>query len=120
MVAKRRERRHRRPPREDREAMVAVARMVQPLLKIPGYNLLDAESLELLHRKSLQILSELGIDFYDAEARAILKAGGATVEGETVRFDPALVEETIARAPSQFTQLARNPENNVVIGGDHL
>jgi len=120
MNRKQRIRRHRRPPREDREAMTAVAKMVQPLLKIPVYNLLDAESLELLHQKSLQVLAEVGVAFYDAEARAILKAGGATVEGEMVRFDPALVEETIARAPSQFTQLARNPANHVVIGGDHL
>ncbi|RME51109.1 MAG: trimethylamine methyltransferase [Caldilineae bacterium] len=120
MTGKRRERRHRRPPREDREATVAVVKMVQPLLKIPPYNLLGAEGLELLHRKSLQVLAELGVEFYDAEARAILKAAGAMVDGETVRFDPALVEETIARAPSQFTQLARNPANNVLLGGDHL
>jgi trimethylamine--corrinoid protein Co-methyltransferase len=31
-----------------------------------------------------------------------------------------MIAEYIAKAPSQFTQLARNPENNVIIGGNHI
>ena len=94
--------------------------MKQPVHQLPVYELLDEEGLEKLHRASLEVLAEIGIDFYDEEAQAILKQHGARVEGDTVYFDPGLVEETIAKAPSQFTQLARNPENNVVIGGKHV
>jgi trimethylamine--corrinoid protein Co-methyltransferase len=68
----------------------------------------------------MRILSEFGIDFYDEEARAILKAHGADVRGDTVRFDPELVFEYVSKAPKQFTQLARNPQNNVLIGANAI
>jgi trimethylamine--corrinoid protein Co-methyltransferase len=88
--------------------------------QLPIYELLDEEGLDRLHQASMRILTEFGIDFYDEEVRAILKSHGADVRGDTVYFDPALIEEYVARAPGQFTQLARNPENNVVIGGDQI
>jgi trimethylamine--corrinoid protein Co-methyltransferase len=95
--------------------------MIQPLHKLPVYELVDDETVELVHQTSLRILSEIGIAFYDDEALAILREHGAEVdEDDVVRFDPALVEEYIAKAPGHFTQLARNPANNVIIGGRHL
>jgi trimethylamine--corrinoid protein Co-methyltransferase len=121
MSPERRERRHGRRREQRGEALAeAVTKMTEPLNDLPVYELLNEESLEKLHQASMQVLSEVGIDFYDAEALAILKAHGADVRGETVYFDPALVEEYVAKAPSQFTQLARNPENNMVIGGKYM
>jgi trimethylamine--corrinoid protein Co-methyltransferase len=85
------------------------------------YNLVDEETLELIHQTSLKILSEIGIAFYDDESLAILKEHGADVDDDSiVRFDPELIEEYIAKAPGQFTQLARNPDNNVVMGGEYV
>jgi trimethylamine--corrinoid protein Co-methyltransferase len=121
MSPERRERRHgRRREQRGEEVSETVAKMVQPLHKLPVYELLNQEGLETLHQASMKILSEIGVDFYDKEALAILKSHGAQVRGETVYFDPALVEEYVAKAPKQFTQLARNPENNMVIGGDAM
>jgi trimethylamine--corrinoid protein Co-methyltransferase len=68
----------------------------------------------------MKVLSEIGIDFYLPEALEILKDHGAQVDGQTVRFEPGLVEEYIAKAPSSFEQIARNPENSVQIGGNHM
>jgi len=62
----------------------------------------------------------MGIEFMDDETLSILRTGGAEVEGQLVRFPPGMIEELVAKAPSQFTQLARNPERNVVVGGDHI
>jgi trimethylamine--corrinoid protein Co-methyltransferase len=87
---------------------------------LPIYELLSEEGVERLHQASMRILSEFGIDFYDEEVRTILKTQGANVRGETVYFDPGLVDEYLAKAPSQFTQLARNPQNNVLIGGNTM
>jgi trimethylamine--corrinoid protein Co-methyltransferase len=42
------------------------------------------------------------------------------VKAQIARFDPALVESLAAKAPPQFTLLARNPQRNVVIGGDQM
>jgi trimethylamine--corrinoid protein Co-methyltransferase len=87
---------------------------------LPIYELASPEVLELIHQASMQILAEAGIAFYDAEAVDILRRHGATVREEMVYFDPSLIETYVAKAPSQFTQLARNPERNVVVGGEHL
>lgn len=113
---RRTERRKRR--RETRAA--AEPELLQPVNRFAAYEVLDEEELEKIHQASMEILSNIGIDFYDEEALSILREHGADVQGETVFFDPALVEEYVAKAPSQFTQLARNPENNVVIGGKHI
>jgi trimethylamine--corrinoid protein Co-methyltransferase len=122
MARKKRIRKHRR--RGDRtspEESAAVVKITQPLHKLPVYDLVDDEALELVHQTSLRILSEIGIAFYDDESLAILREHGAEVgEDDVVRFDPALVEEYVAKAPNSFTQLARNPANNVVIGGRHV
>lgn len=113
--------RERRRERRARQAAAAQAPKMAPITyDLPIYELLDEEGVERLHQASMRILSEFGIDFYDDEARAILKEHGADVRGETVFFDPALVEEYVAKAPSQFTQLARNPENSVTIGGNQV
>jgi trimethylamine--corrinoid protein Co-methyltransferase len=103
-----------------RQRAEKVIRMVQPVHNIPIYELVNAEGIELIHQKSLEILQEVGIDFYLDEALSILKEHGVDVRGETAHFDADLIQEYIAKAPSEFTQLARNPENNVTIGGAHM
>ena len=94
--------------------------MTQPLHNIPIYELLDDTGVELIHQKSMEILAEVGVDFYLEEARQILEDHAVEMRGDTAYFEPSLVEDYVAKAPSQFTQLARNPENNLVIGDEHL
>jgi len=71
-----------------------------------------------VHRTSLDILQEIGIDFLHPEAKAILKQAGADVDpaSDRVRFDPALVESVIGLAPKSFVLHARNPARSVTIG----
>lgn len=97
-----------------------VARISQPVHRLPVYELASEEGLELIHRSSLEILSDVGIDFYDDEAQAVLQAHGVRMDGPTAYFDRDLIETYIALAPRAFTQLARDPDNNVVIGDEHL
>lgn len=97
-----------------------VIQVKQPVNELPLYELLDEEGLETLHNASMQVLSEIGIDFYDEESRDILKAHGAEVRDQTAFFDPDLVMEYVGKAPSQFTQIARNPERAVGIGGKQM
>jgi trimethylamine--corrinoid protein Co-methyltransferase len=110
----------RRERRRERREQAGLIPMRQPRHRLPVYELVDAEAIERIHQKALTILAEIGIAFLDAEAQAILRRHGAEVDGDIVRFDPALVESYLAKAPAQFTQLARNPDNNVVIGDDYL
>jgi trimethylamine--corrinoid protein Co-methyltransferase len=94
--------------------------MVQPVHDLQLYEIATEEGLDRIHKASMEVLSEVGIAFYDDESVAILKENGVEVRDDVAFFDPAHVESLVAKAPSTFTQLARNPDNNVVLGGNHL
>jgi trimethylamine---corrinoid protein Co-methyltransferase len=112
------------PPRRRRRseragaAAPAVIRE-QPKLRFKPVDLLSADELEAIHKASLAVLKEIGMDFLHPEAKAILKAAGADVDpsSDRVHFDPALVEAQIGKAPRQFKLHARNPARDLVIGG---
>ncbi|MEM7070422.1 MAG: trimethylamine methyltransferase family protein [Pseudomonadota bacterium] len=89
--------------------------------KIPYFEPFDEENLVLIEQNAERVLSEIGIEFKDApEMLAIFKKAGATIDGERVRFEKGFCRHTIQQtAPSSFTQYARNPGRNVVIGGAH-
>ena len=88
--------------------------------KVPYYEVLGSEGLELLEHNADTILEEIGIDFRDdAEALQLLRQAGADVRGERVHFPRGLCRTLVrASAPREFTQYARNPARNVVIGGN--
>ena len=98
----------------------AVDRIAQPVHRLPIYELASEEALDLIHRSSLALLSDVGIDFYHDEAQAVLRAHGVRLDGATAHFDREMIAEYVAKAPATFTQLARNPERNVVIGGEYV
>jgi trimethylamine--corrinoid protein Co-methyltransferase len=83
---------------------------------------LSADQIEAIHESSLKVLEEIGMDFLDEEALAILKSAGAEVQPGTqrVRFPRGLVLGAVAKAPSEFTLHARNPEHSLTVGGNHL
>ncbi|HED24516.1 MAG TPA: trimethylamine--corrinoid methyltransferase, partial [Firmicutes bacterium] len=89
------------------------------LRELKPMDYLEPEELEKIHQAVLTILEKVGVEFHSQEARDILKKAGAKVEGEKVYFPPKLVMEQVALAPSEFTLHARNPENNMVIGGSY-
>lgn len=88
---------------------------------IPNYEVLTETALETIEANADTILAEIGVNFVDnPEALARWEAVGATIEGERVRIPRGLARQLCATAPRTFTQHARNPERNVVIGGDSL
>jgi len=84
------------------------------------FEILTKTQLEKVHETSLRILEEIGLDFGYPPALEVLKKGGARVEGQRVFFPPGLIEAQIKKAPAEFTLHARNPEHNVIIGGNHM
>jgi len=88
----------------------------------PSVVLISDDQVEHIHKASLKLLSETGLDVLHEGARDVMKKAGADVrEGETrVRFDPDLVVETIATVPSEFTLHARNAQHNVTMGGNNI
>jgi len=88
----------------------------------PPIALLSADELEAIHRASLKLLQEVGMEVLHEESRRVLRAAGAEVDETTqrVRFDPALIEAEIAKAPAEFTLHARNSAYDVKLGGPHV
>lgn len=117
-MGRRRERR--RAARGGSDSAAAVERIAQPVHKLPLYELLDADGVQLVHDKSMEVLSKVGIAFYDDDACETLQAHGVRVENQIAYFDEATIMEHVGKAPAQFTQIARNPANNITIGGAHV
>ncbi len=89
--------------------------------RIAPYNLLSDDDLDLVERKSDQLLAQTGIEIRDdAESLSLFAAAGAKVDGITVRFEPGQVRSLCSTAPAEFTQFARNPSRSVQIGGDNV
>ncbi len=83
---------------------------------------IDEETVNRIHDTAMRVLEEIGIEFLNEEAKAILKDAGCTVDpgSDNVRMDRDFVMEQVRQAPSQFTITPRNPERQLVIGGDHI
>ena len=89
--------------------------------RIASFDILSEEGLCLIERNADAILRDTGMEFQnDPEILALFREAGADVQGERVRFEPGMCRQIVqASAPRQYTQHARNPANNVVIGGDN-
>ena len=90
--------------------------------KIPHYSILSDDELAIIENNAETILEEVGIVFgEDPEALEIFKAAGASIDGERVRFPRGMCREIIQKSvQKEFVQHARNPDRNVVIGGDNI
>ncbi|MDZ7849542.1 MAG: trimethylamine methyltransferase family protein [Halodesulfurarchaeum sp.] len=85
----------------------------------PYIDRLDEEARDAIHEASMYIIEELGIQVKHDEAVEYFEEAGATVEDEyLVKADRSLIEENVEKAPESFTLHARNPENNLEIGGE--
>ena len=111
----------RRRGRKAERATEPVKRIPFITRKIATYDILSEEGLCLIEENADTILKETGMEFRgDSEVLEILKQAGAEVSGERVRFEPGMCRHFIqASAPKEYIQYARNPENNVVIGGNN-
>ena len=88
---------------------------------IPNFEILDETALKIIETNAEKILEEIGVNFPDnPTAMKLWQEAGASIDGDRVRIPRGLARKLIKTAPSQFTQHARNPEKNVVIGGNNL
>ncbi len=86
--------------------------------QIPFFPFADEEALVRLEDQADWLIQEIGLEFRDdEEALRIWRAAGADVEGTRVKAPRGMIRELCRTAPSEFTQLARNPARSVRIGG---
>jgi len=72
---------------------------------------LSADDRAELHERSLRVLSTVGMRVDTEAGRRILRDAGARVDDATrmVRFEPALVEQSLELAPKRFSLGGRDP-----------
>src|SRR4029453_6058077 len=109
------------PRRRERRAPQTTARQLPFARAFNRYQpiaVLSADQIETIHRTALKLVRDTGIEVMQDKAGAILKAAGAAVDEDNhrVRFDPALVEESIATAPRTFQMQARNRAYDIGCG----
>jgi len=96
--------------RRDATAVAAAAPQQQARNTFRPVELISADEVERIHEASLRVLSEIGMNFLLPEAvQILLEAGASSDDGVRVRFDPEMVVEQVALAPSTFTLHARDP-----------
>ncbi|MDJ0992128.1 MAG: trimethylamine methyltransferase family protein [Dinoroseobacter sp.] len=78
---------------------------------------LSADGVAAIHDGAMRILEEIGVEFLNPQACALLKQAGCRVEGENVRMCREFVMEMVAKAPASFTITPRNPDRQITIGG---
>ncbi|WP_306144457.1 trimethylamine methyltransferase family protein [Roseibium sp. MMSF_3412] len=85
---------------------------------LPDMNLLDEEQVVALEAQVDWIFEEVGVAFRDdPEALRIWREAGARLDGDLVRADADFIRTLCREAPREFTQVARNRERSVTIGG---
>jgi len=106
--------------RAERTAVsIETARFIER--KIPNFELLNEEALDIIETNAETVLEEIGVNFVENPAALQRwRDAGADVRGERVHIPRGLAKKLCSTAPSTFTQHARNPERNVDIGGNSL
>ncbi len=103
-------------------ARTAVTQRFLPELDrgIPFVDLLIEEQEERVHDATMNLLETTGIEFRDDESVAMWQAAGGDavkVDGYRLRIDRELLMTLIAKAPSHYTMVGRDPERSVALGG---
>ncbi|MCB1431146.1 MAG: trimethylamine methyltransferase family protein [Alphaproteobacteria bacterium] len=92
----------------------------QPTLTLEPSRILSDDQIETIHRQSLKVLQEIGMDVVYPEARDIFAKAGARVDGDRVRIGGDIVEEALKSPPAEFIFHARNPAHDIRIGGRNI
>ena len=89
--------------------------------KIPTYEYLNNEALEIIEANAEIVLEEIGVRFSDNEgALELWRKAGADVKGDIVKIPKGMARLLCSSAPKSFKQIARNPNRSVMIGENNL
>ncbi len=88
--------------------------------RMPRYEVLSQDAMATLDRGWRKLMTEIGVEFLDERALELFRQAGQRVEDNTVFLDPEFVLAQVAKAPREFDVQARNPENDIHIGGDSM
>jgi trimethylamine--corrinoid protein Co-methyltransferase len=76
------------------------------------------EQMQRIHDASMRLLGSTGVAFQSDAVVEIFKRHGMKVDGNVVFLQEEDVRKALETAPARFTLHARNPDRNLVVGGD--
>ena len=127
MTQVQRERKSRRAGgRDARKALRAapLAEDVRPIragLEGGSFKPLDENSVQKIHQAVLKVLEEIGLADAPQSGIEIMTAAGATLGDDgRLRFSPALVEDTLAKANRDFTLFGQIEKHDLQPGGNRV
>jgi trimethylamine--corrinoid protein Co-methyltransferase len=88
--------------------------------RVPHYELLSEDAMATIEGGWRRLISEIGVEFLHDDAVEMFRKAGQRIEGQVVHFDPDFVLEQVAKAPSEYDLVARNPDHTVRVGGRHM
>ncbi len=88
--------------------------------RMPRYEILSPDAMDVLDRGWRRIVSEIGVEFLLEECVEEFRRAGQAVEGNNVKLDPDFVLEQVGKAPREFDVQARNPARSIHVGGDSM
>ena len=82
--------------------------------------ILSEEKVKKIHNGVLYVLENTGVKFKSKKALDLFEDNSCKVDRKTmtVKFSPGLVENCLKKVPSSFRVKSRDPDNDMIIGGD--
>ncbi len=87
--------------------------------KLETHNIMSPEDEDAIHEATLKVLEQSGVEVVSDKGREYFAQAGVEVEDGKVYPSQKDLEKFLAMAPSEFEMKARNPDNNVTVGGDN-
>jgi trimethylamine--corrinoid protein Co-methyltransferase len=86
----------------------------------PQFRVLSEEQVVKIYQATLECLHRTGLNVHNAQARELLAAAGATVDGIRVYIPPHIIQDGIAGAPRSFSLYGRGGKHRLHIAPDQV
>jgi trimethylamine--corrinoid protein Co-methyltransferase len=86
----------------------------------PTFRVLTDAQCHTIYLAALDCLDQIGVEVANGEARELLRAAGARVEGKRVKLPPHLVKEALASTPPAFTVWGRDAGREMQVAPDRV
>jgi len=86
----------------------------------PQFRVLSDRQIERIYQATLECLNRTGVEVRNAEARELLAAAGARVDGVRVRIPPHIIQDAVAANPRSFTLWGRDGQHQMQVVPDRV
>lgn len=86
----------------------------------PQFRVLSDQQIIKIYQATLECLNRTGVNVLNAEARDLLAAAGARVDGVRVRIPPHVIQDAVAANPRSFTLWGRDGEHRMQVVPDRV